>query len=81
MIAKRAKVKLTATARIKRWQGRRAAACEIKSLYGLPTYFAVVVPVENGGEKIVSKHRKKRIALEVAERLEGIESQGMLFTT
>lgn len=82
-IAKRAIKYQTPTAVIRRWPARFQDAqdaiysiLEVKSLYGLPKRFLVVQKLREGGEVVVSRHRKRNSAVEVIERV-ARSSQGL----
>lgn len=63
---KRPKITRTATAVIRRWiapDGDYSLA-EVKSLFGLPTYYIIAKRIGGGGETLVSRHRKRKEALD-----------------
>lgn len=68
--AGRARVRVTATARLRRWSGGagRLAVVEVVSLYGLPRRW-LVIETAPGGERVISRHRRRAAAWRAAERV------------
>ena len=70
ILAKRANVRSTDTAHIRTWRSRDlpGAIAEIRSLLGLPRYYLAIRLWPNGNESVVSRHRKRKAAIESLER-------------
>lgn len=58
---KRAVVRQTATATLKRYNARHVpyAVVYVRSLYGLPNYWLAVKRLPNGNEEPLSRHRER----------------------
>ncbi len=74
MLARRAKKYQTSTAVIRRWacqtqQDALYSLLEVTSLYGLPRRYLVVQKLREGGEVVISRHRKRTSAVKVLQRV------------
>jgi hypothetical protein len=76
-LAKRARVLLTTTARIRTWptpDGRYALE-EIESLLGFPRRYIVAERLPNGNELPISHHRKRSAAIKRLQALTDRQSR------